>query len=128
MACQAPIGLGAGGRMRQEIYEDEYGIRTWETAPARTVRVEMIDALAFKTIAGTTVPGPPVDAETYTRHGLPWFDLLAPTEKDIAAAERLASVRSVSDLEGRTEEPPPIPEHLVRRLLDLRDAARRSPG
>ena len=88
----------------------------------------MIDALPFETIAGITLSGPHVDAETHTRPGLPWFDLLAPTEKDIAAAERLASAGPVSELEGRTEVPLPIPEHLVRRRLGLRDAARRPPG
>lgn len=120
MACAAPMGLGAGGRMRQEIYEDEYGIRTWEHAPSRTVRIDLVDALAFEALTGLSVPGPPVDAETYTRFGLPWFDLLAPTKTDIAAAGRLASVRSIADLEGRDEEPLPIPEDQVRRLLQLR--------
>jgi hypothetical protein len=124
MACAAPMGLGAGGRMRQEICDDEYGIRTWEPAPARTVRVDLVDALAFEALTGFEVPGPPVDAETYTRHGLPWCDLLAPTKRDIAAAERLASVRSIADLEGRDEEPLPISGHQVRRLFDLRTAAR----
>lgn len=54
--------------------------------------------------------------------GFPWFDLLAPTKTDIAAAERLASVRSVADLEGRHEAPLAIPEGQVRRLLQLRAA------
>ncbi len=106
--------------MRQEIYEDEYGIRTWEHAPSRTVRIDLVDALAFEALTGLSVPGPPVDAETYTQFGLPWFDLLAPTKTDIAAAERLASVRSIADLKGRDEEPLPIPEDQVRRLLQLR--------
>ena len=126
MACAAPMGLGAGGRMRQEIYDDEYGIGTWEPAPARTVRIDLVDALAFEALTGIDVPGPPVDAGTYTRHGLPWFDLLAPTKRDVAAAERLASIRSIADLEGRQEEPLPIPDHQVRRLLDLRSAARQA--
>lgn len=119
----APMGLGAGGRMRQEVYADDHGIDTWERAPARTVRVELVDALAFEALTGIAVPGPPVDATTYTSHGLPWFDLLAPTKQDIAAAEKLAAIRSIADLERRTEEPLPIPEDQVRRLLSLRVAA-----
>jgi hypothetical protein len=120
--CAAPMSLGAGGRMRQEIYEDEYGIGTWQRKPARTVRVDLIDALAFEALTGMDVPGPPVDAETYTQYGMPWFDLLQPTKTDIAAAERLASVRSIADLEGGQEELLPIPDAQVRRLLRLRTA------
>lgn len=120
LACAAPMGVGAGGRMRQEIYADEYGISAWERAPARTVRIDLVDALAFEALTGLAVPGPPVDAETYTRYGLPWFDLLAPTKTDIAAADRLASVRSVADLEGRRDVPLAISEDQVRRLLQLR--------
>ena len=116
----APMGLGAGGRMRQEVYADTYGIGTWEPAPARTVRVDLVDALAFEALTGIAVTGPPVDAATYTSHGLPWFELLAPTRQDIAAAEKLASIRSIADLEGRAEDPLPIAEEQVRRLLSLR--------
>jgi hypothetical protein len=124
-ACAAAgaMGLGAGGRMRQEIYEDEYGVATWRLDPARTVRVELVDALAFEALTGIAVPGPPVDARTYTQHGLPWFDLLEPGRRDLAAAERLAAVRSIADLERRTEDPLPIPEGQVRRLLRLRTHA-----
>jgi hypothetical protein len=118
MGCMAaPMGLGAGGRMRQEIYADEYGIGTWEPTPARTVRIDLVDALAFEAVTGIAAPEPVADAETYTRHGLPWFDLLDPTKSDIAAAGRLASVRSIADLEGRRDDPLPIPEEQVVRLL-----------
>ena len=30
VASPPPMGLGAGGRMRQEIYADEYGLDSWE--------------------------------------------------------------------------------------------------
>lgn len=121
-ACCAPaMGLGAGGHIRQEIYRDEHGFETWEPEPATTVRLELVDALAFAALTGLPMPHPPADAETYTSHGFPWFDLLSPTRKDIEASERLAQVRSIADLEGRREEPLPISESQVRRLLELRE-------
>ena len=121
-SCEA-MGLGAGGRMRQEIYADDYGLNSWEPEPAATVRVELVDALAFETLTGIPVPGETTDARTYTAHGLPWFDLLQPTGADIRAAARLAGIRSVADLEGREEAPLPIPEAQVVRLLRLRTLA-----
>jgi hypothetical protein len=120
MASAAPMGLGAGGRMRQEIYADDHGIDTWEPDPADRARIDLVDALAFEAITGLEAPPPVVDAATYTRFGLPWFDVIDPTGRDIAAAERLRSVRSIADLEGRRDEPLPIPEAQVVRLLRLR--------
>ncbi len=46
--------------------------------------------------------------------------LIDATGADIAAAKRLAGVRSLADLEGRDEQPLPIPEAQVIRLLALR--------
>jgi hypothetical protein len=120
VACAAPMGLGAGGRMRQEIYADEYGIETWEAEPTSTVHIDLVDALAFEALTGLAAPAPVVDADTYTQFGLPWFDLLEPTREDIQAAERLASVRSIADLEERREQRLPIPDVQVVRLLRLR--------
>lgn len=121
MACAsppAPMGIGAGGRLRQEIYEDEHGLDTWEPEPGATVRIELVDALAFEVLTGIATPRP-VDAETYTRHGLPWFDLLDSTRHDLEAAERLRGVCSVADLEGRSDEPLPIPDAQIVRLLRI---------
>jgi hypothetical protein len=122
MACAAPMGLGAGGRMRQEIYGDEYGIDTWRSTPATTVRIDLVDALAFTALTGRAVH-PPADARAYTHAGLPWFDLLEPTRRDVQAAERLATVRSIADLEGRRDEPLAIADEQVIRLLALRGEA-----
>ena len=105
--------------MRQEIHADEHGIDTWEKAATATLRIDLVDALAFEAVTGIATP-PPVDAATYTEFGLPWFDLLEPTARDIDAARRLAAVRSIADLEGRREEPLPIPAEQVVRLLRLR--------
>ena len=120
MACAAPMGLGASGRMRQEIYADDHGIATWDPAPAARARIDLVDALAFEALTGVAAPPPVVDAATYTQFGLPWFDVIDATGRDIAAAERLREVRSIADLERRRDEPLPIPEAQVVRLLGLR--------
>ncbi len=120
MAGAAPMGVAAGGRLRQEIYADEHGLATWQPEPVATVHLDLVDALAFEALTGRAAPPPVVDAATYTQFGFPWFDLIDATGEDIAAAERLADVRSLADLEGRDEQPLPIPEAQVIRLLALR--------
>jgi hypothetical protein len=114
------MGLDAGGRMRQEIYADEYGIDTWLEEPAAIVEVDLVDALAFEAVTGIPAPAPVADAGAYTRAGLPWFDLLDPSREDIAAAKSLAGIRSIADLEQRQEDSLPIPNDQVIRLLRLR--------
>ena len=122
MACAAPMGVAAGGRLRQEIYADEHGLDTWQPGPVATVHVDLVDALAFEALTGHAAPPPVVDAAMYTRLGFPWFELIDPNGADIAAAKRLACVRSLADLEGRDEQPLPIPEAQVIRLLVLRSS------
>jgi len=119
MPSSPPMGLGAGGKIAQEIYEDEHGVETWEPEPAATARVELVDALGFTALTRIPVPEP-VDVAAYTAHGLPWFDLLAPTKQDITAADRLAKIKSIADLRGERDEPLPIPDEQVIRLLQLR--------
>ena len=107
MCCASPdVGLGAGGRMRQEIYEDTYGLDTWEPEPVATVEIRLLEAHAFAERFDVAVPPTPVDADTYTRHGLPWFDLYDPSRQDVAATDRLKGVRSIDELAGGAGEPP----------------------
>jgi hypothetical protein len=120
VASPPPMGLGAGGRMRQEIYADEYGPDSWEPQPTATVHVDLVDAMAFEALTGLAAPPPVADARTYTEFGLPWFDLYDPRRENVRAANRLAGVRSIADLEAREEDPLPIPEAQVVRLLRLR--------
>jgi hypothetical protein len=37
----AALGLGAGGRVRQKIYPDPYGLETWDTESCATVWVHL---------------------------------------------------------------------------------------
>lgn len=119
-ACAAPMGIAAGGRLCQEIYADEHGLATWQPEPMATVHLDLVDALAFEALTGRAAPPPVIDAATYTQFGYPWYDLIDASGADIAAAQRLAGVRSLADLQGRDEQPLPIPQAQIIRLLALR--------
>jgi hypothetical protein len=85
------MGLGAGGVMKQKVYSDSYGIDTWDLANYGRVDVHIVNSEQFSNITGTEPPPPPVDAQTYTAHGLPWFDLYDEARADLPGSERLAS-------------------------------------
>jgi hypothetical protein len=94
------MGLGAGGRMRQEIYPDEYGIETWDLGRSRTVNVRIVNSEVYREITGEAPPPTPVSARTYTEYGFPWFDLYDEGRGDVAPSPVLAGVKSVSAIDG----------------------------
>ena len=92
------MGLGAGGRMHQHIYEDEFDLTDWDWDATERVFVSLVHAKDWKAITGEPASNEPPTAEDYARAGLPWFDYYA---KDLAAlpgGSALAEVKSVGDL------------------------------
>jgi hypothetical protein len=119
----AEMGLAVGGRMKQKIYPDPYGRETWDEQNSKRAFVHIVNSEQYEAITGEKTPNTPVSAETYTRHGLPWFDLYDEHAGDLAAAERLRQVKSINerDDEGETspEDEPPlagVPDSLVKKL------------
>jgi hypothetical protein len=96
----AEMGLGAGGRMRQEIYPDRHGVDTWQPQAARTLHVHIANSMMWREITGEEPPQTPVTARTYTQHGLPWFDLYDDHLGDIDPAAELAGVKSVKEMDA----------------------------
>jgi hypothetical protein len=90
------MGLGAGGAMRQKIYTDAHGVDTWDPRNRGQVVVHIVNSEQFAEITNTQPPAPPIDAQTYTAHGLPWFDLYDESRSAIAGSERLSEARGIA--------------------------------
>ncbi len=103
-AAQA-MGLAVGGRMKQKIYPDPYGVETWDGRNLSRAFVHIVNSEQYEAITGEKTPPTPISAQTYTQHGLPWFDLYDETAGDVAAAERLRQVRSVRELDAAQDTP-----------------------
>ncbi|MGI8595475.1 MAG: hypothetical protein ACR2ML_14130 [Solirubrobacteraceae bacterium] len=91
------LGVGAGGRLRQKIYPDPYGVATWEPASAVALFVHLVNSEQYQALTGREAPPSPVSAALYTEHGLPWFDLYEETAQDVSSSERLAEVEPMAD-------------------------------
>ncbi len=91
------MGLAAGGRMRQEIYPDEHGVRTWDAENRGRVYVHIVNSETFREITGMAPPPSPVSARSYVEAGLPWFDLYGEGKGDVAPSATLAGVKSVKE-------------------------------
>jgi hypothetical protein len=103
------MGLAAGGRMRQEIYEDEHAFEDWDLRNSSRCFVHITNSLAWKGITGSVPPTRPPTAADYTRAGLPWFSYYDRERKALEGSTRLGEVRPVGeDDDDRILDPLPV--------------------
>lgn len=98
-APAASMGLGAGGKMKQEIYRDEYGIDTWDTDSTGRVIVHIANSMAWRDITGEEPPPTPISASLYTEYGFPWFDLYDEDKTNIKGSDVLGGVKTVKEID-----------------------------
>lgn len=102
----APMGLGAGGSMRQEIYEDPRPVTDYDPERSWEVVVHLCSADQWTAITGEKAPSTPVDRDAYVERGFPWFDYYDADNKDLDAPEVFDGVESVGKVLG--EKAPPF--------------------
>lgn len=95
----AEMGLAAGGKMTQKIYEDTYGIDSWDTENAQRIFVHIVNSQMWTEITGEPPPPTPVNAHTYTAHGYPWFNLYDEDKAAVQGSGTLANVKPVSEMD-----------------------------
>lgn len=104
MVCAAApmseeMGIGAGGTMRQEIYDDERPVSDYKPKGTR-IFVHLCSASQWRTITGEEPPVTPVSARAYTEAGLPWFDYYNADAADLPASQALSDVKPIGDWLG----------------------------
>ena len=90
------MGLAPGGLMRQEVYEDRYGIDAWDTSAISRCFVSIVNSTQYLAVTGNQPPTVPPTAKQYTDAGLPWFDYYAADLRALEGAEKLARLDSVA--------------------------------
>lgn len=110
IGADASMGLAPGGRMRQEIYEDEYDFDDWDRQTSSRCFVHISNSLMWRAVTGSSPPTVPVTAEEYERHRLPWFDYYDEGLEALEGSERLAKLESVIRM-GREAGDVPLPEN-----------------
>jgi hypothetical protein len=94
------MGLAAGGKMKQKIYPDPFGLDTWNAAARSRVFVHLVNSELWREITGEAPPPTPVTARSYADAGLPWFDLYDEGAATLAPTSTLAGVKSVKQLDA----------------------------
>jgi hypothetical protein len=110
-----PLTLAAGGKIRQDVYRDPYGVDAWVAEPAATIDVYLVPARAWRGLTGNRPPARSPKAADYTAAGLPWFDYYDPLAEALAAREALAGL----DPAREPGDPSPgfsVPDSQIARL------------
>lgn len=97
------MGLAPGGRMSQEIYEDEFGLDAWDWDHGGRCFVTMANSQQWMAITGERPPTQPPTVREYAKAGLPWFLHYDKDREALAGAERLAELRSLTETVRRDE-------------------------
>ena len=98
------MGLGAGGKMTQNIYPDPHGLETWDTDNLAELNVHLVDIATWCKITGEPAPSTPVNAQAYTQAGYPWFEIYEESLGDLPASSVLATVATVSQIDAELGE------------------------
>lgn len=121
------MGMGAGGRMRQQVYDDPYDLGDWNKKTSSRCFVHLTDSQSWEKITGRPTPTKAPTAKTYANAGVPWFDhyVEAPV---VGGSEILRGVKSVTEIDrekgGETvakNEPIDV-KHVIQLRKDLSDA------
>jgi hypothetical protein len=108
-AAMEPMGLGAGGRMKQEIYRDKLPKDAWDLESAERVFVHLVNASHWFTFTGEAPPTKPPTAEQYCEAGLPWFDYYGVDQATLPGSAALANVVPVAQM-YETKAGQPLPD------------------
>jgi hypothetical protein len=118
-ASTGAMGLGVGGSMRQEVYQDTRPLSDWADTPSARVFVHLVTPPQWRAITGEEPPPSPADRAAYTRAGLPWFEYGDETAADLPAAAPLAGVEPVGQWLGDDHDPwAPPGKHQIQPLGD----------
>jgi hypothetical protein len=99
------MGLGAGGKMQQEIYEDDRPLSAWDTSLHSRCFVHLCNSLGWREITASAPPHPPFTAKEYKKNGIPWFDYYRDDLNALPGSQTLAGVKSVAAVAGEKGEP-----------------------
>jgi hypothetical protein len=124
VASEPDMGLAPGGLMRQEIYEDEYGVDAWDQEQGARCFVHLANSTMYQAITGRRPPHTPPTAQDYTRAGLPWFDYYS-DGKALLGAGLLGKLTSVAAKIIEKGNPPlddndPVQPDAVKQLGKVR--------
>lgn len=97
------MGIAAGGRIKQQIFMDTYGVESWDFNQRRMLKIHMVNSIAYKLITGKNPPPSPITVAEYQESGVPWFshyDENTPTIQGAGAFNNIIGVGIIDKRRG----------------------------
>jgi hypothetical protein len=104
------MGLAPGGRMRQEIYDDDFDMDVWDLRSGSRCFVHLANSLVWRAITGKEPPTTPPTSRTYAKEGIPWFEYYADGQTALPGSGVLSRLKSVVQM-GKHKGDVPLPEN-----------------
>lgn len=102
------MGLGAGGRIRQEVHRPVEKPEVWDPSLRSRCFIHLADASGWRALTHHAPPTKAPTAKDYARSGLPWFDYYDADATPREGSTILAALKSVFTTgEQRGEQPLP---------------------
>ena len=126
------MGIAAGGRLKQQIIHDRYGVDAWDEERSRFVDIHIVNSEMYQAITGLEPPSSPVTQEQYQKSGIPWFSHYEESAQSVKAAGALKKIQSVAEIDKKRglhgqhqEAQRTINPDVVRRIRtpDVKEAA-----
>jgi len=108
--CSAEMGFSPGGKMSQEIYDDQFRPSDWDLENTSRCFVHITNSMVWRAITGSNPPQTPPTSKEYRITGLPWFDYLDEKATAVDGAAVLKQMKSVAQL-GKEKGDVPLPEN-----------------
>ena len=97
------MGLGMGGSMKQEIYDDRFSPDQWETGFSSRCFVHLMNSMSYAQVTGHLPPHRLYEAADYAAAGLPWFDYYS-DRVALEGSKQLLELKSWKDFHGISPE------------------------
>ncbi len=96
--ASADMGLAPGGQMKQQIFEDPYGVGEWDDGNKSRCFVHLANSLTWRAITGAEPPNTPLTSAEYNRYGMPWFDYYRDDAKALDGTDKTKGLKSLMQL------------------------------
>ncbi len=105
LCCEASMdmGLGMGGSMRQEIYDDIFKPHQWDTGATSRCYVHLLNSVSYAQVTGHLPPHRPYDAGDYAAAGLPWYDYYS-DQQALEGSDTFRGLKTWKDFQGQGGE------------------------
>jgi len=119
------MGLAPGGRMKQDIYEDEYKPDDWDLEHSSRCFIHICNSMVWHQIAGEQPPTTPPTSKEYTDAGLPWFNYYDDCQLPLMGSAELKKLKSVAQFGKKKgsllpENEAVTPTHVVKLRAGLK--------